>query len=35
MIMNNPSDKPEDTAVTVMIGNEPEEVIFSANDVFI
>ena len=32
--MNNPSDKPEDTAVTVTIGNEPEEVTFSVNDVF-
>ena len=29
MIMNNPSDKPEDTAVTVTIGNKPEEVTFS------
>ena len=35
MIMNNPSDKPEDTAVTVMIGNKLEQVTFSANDVFI
>ena len=32
--MNNPSDKPEDTAVTVTIGNEPEEITFSVNDVF-
>ena len=29
MIMNNPSDKPEDTATTVTIGNEPKEVTFS------
>ena len=32
--MNNPSDKPEDIAVTVTIVNEPEEVTFSVNDVF-
>ena len=32
--MNNPSDKPEDTADTVTKGNEPEEVTFSVNDVF-
>ena len=32
--MNNPSDKPEDIAVTVMIGNEPEEVTLSVNYIF-
>ena len=32
--MNNPSDKPEDTADTVTKGNEPEEVTFSVNDIF-
>ena len=34
MIMNNPSDEPEDTAVTVTIGNKPEEVTFSVNEAF-
>ena len=32
--MNNPSDKPEDTADTVTKRNESEEVTFSVNDVF-
>ena len=32
--MNNLSDKPEDTAATVTIGNELEEVTFSVNEVF-
>ena len=31
--MNNASDKLEDTAATVTIGNEPEEVTFSVNEV--
>ena len=32
MIKNNPSDKLEETAVTVTIGNKPEEVTFSVNE---
>ena len=32
--MNNPSDKPEDTADTVTNENEPKEVTFSVNDIF-
>ena len=32
--MNNPSDKPEDTASSVTKGNEPKEGTFSVNDVF-
>ena len=34
MIKNNPSDKLEETAVTVTIGNKPEEVTFSVNEAF-